>query len=108
MFSILLLSLFIFTTDPAPAFSLVDMEGNMVTLSDFKGKVVYLTFWASWCKPCLNGFKNTQNIRQKLSKQGIVLINVTTDSSKEKWLLYPTKMRIAVLRCSAARTGEGA
>lgn len=85
MFSILLFSLFIFTTEPAPAFSLIDTEGKTVTLSDFKGKVAYLTFWASWCKPCLNGFKNTQNIRQKLAKQGIVLINVTTDSSKEKW-----------------------
>ena len=83
--AILLVTFFTFTAEPAPAFTLVDRAGKTVELKDFKGKVVYLTFWASWCQPCLKGFKNTQNIRQKLAEQGIVLINVTTDSSKEQW-----------------------
>ncbi len=85
LLSFLLLTFLTFTVEPAPAFTLVDTAGKTVNLKDFQGQVVYLTFWASWCKPCLNGFKNTTTIRQKLAAQGVVLINVTTDSSTQKW-----------------------
>lgn len=83
--SIILLTLFSFMGDPAPPFTLLDIEGNEVSLKDYQGQVVYLTFWASWCGPCLKGFKNSETTRKKLAAQGIVLINVTTDATEEKW-----------------------
>jgi len=83
--SILLLAIFTFTADIAPPFSLKDTKGNLVSLKDYQGQVIYLTFWASWCGPCLKGFRNTQSTRKKLADQGIVLINVTTDATEEKW-----------------------
>jgi len=85
LLSFLLLTFFTFTAEPAPEFTLMDAEGKKVSLKDYQGKVVYLTFWASWCKPCLSGFKNTEEVRQKLAAQGVVLINVTTDGSKDRW-----------------------
>lgn len=83
--SFLLLTFFTFTVEPAPEFTLTDTAGETVNLKDFQGKVVYLTFWASWCQPCLKGFKNTKVIREKLAAQGVILINVTTDGSKDRW-----------------------
>lgn len=82
---LLALGLFVAEPEPAPPFTLVDGENNQVQLKDFRGQVVYLSFWASWCQPCLKGFRNSEEMRLKLAEQGIVLINVTIDKSDATW-----------------------
>jgi thiol-disulfide isomerase/thioredoxin len=52
-------------SQPAPAFSLVDLEGNKVSLAELKGKVVILDFWATWCAPCKKSFPAMQKALDK-------------------------------------------
>jgi len=69
----------------APDFTLPDENGRMVSLNDFKGKVIYLSFWATWCKPCLSGFQKSESMRKELAAMGVVLINVSVDRDPNVW-----------------------
>jgi thiol-disulfide isomerase/thioredoxin len=55
--------------EPAPDFSLQDLEGNQVILSELKGKVVVLDFWATWCTYCLDSFPGMQETIKKYHGQ---------------------------------------
>lgn len=67
---------------PAPAFSLLDQNGSRISLSDFKGQVVFLDFWASWCPPCKQSFPFMNEIQQNYGHRGLRVIAVNTDSNK--------------------------
>jgi peroxiredoxin len=71
--------------EKAPAFTVETLDGKSISLRDFKGKVVYISFWASWCSPCINGFKKYADLRQKLSDIGVVLLNVSIDKTETAW-----------------------
>jgi len=69
----------------APEFIMVMEDGTVKSISDFKGEVVYLSFWASWCKPCINGFNRYAEMRQEMEDIGVVMLNVSIDSDSDKW-----------------------
>ena len=71
---------------PAPDFSTKDKEGNVISLSDFKGKYVLLDFWASWCRPCRLKAKELKKIYPELKEKGIVVLGVSLDEHREDWL----------------------
>ncbi|KPJ59483.1 MAG: hypothetical protein AMS15_06910 [Planctomycetes bacterium DG_23] len=81
---------------PAPAFELLDFEGNTVSLADFQGKVVFLDFWATWCGPCVYAVPCVQALYEKYKDKGVVVIgmNVSDDPeaakkfAEEKGLTY--------------------
>ena len=54
---------------PAEDFTLVDLEGENVKLSDFKGQTVVVDFWATWCRPCLESFPGMKKAIEKLAKE---------------------------------------
>lgn len=61
---------------PAEDFRLVDLDGNPHRLSDYKGKVVLLNFWATWCKPCTTEMPAMQTCYDKLRDKGFVVLAV--------------------------------
>ncbi len=60
----------------APDFTLADLEGNQVTLSDFRGKTVFINFWATWCPPCRAEMPEIEAIHQEYKDKGVVVIGV--------------------------------
>lgn len=64
---------------PAPNFQLVDMDGKVVSLEALKEKVVFLDFWATWCRPCVSSFPAMQKfVDANKNRQDVVLLFVNT------------------------------
>jgi thiol-disulfide isomerase/thioredoxin len=74
------------TSTPAPLLEGITADGRKVALQDYQGRIVYISFWASWCKPCLKNFKNNEGKRKELQDIGVVLYNVSIDDKKEAFL----------------------
>jgi thiol-disulfide isomerase/thioredoxin len=66
-------------TGQAPAWSLVDPDGRVVRSEQFKGKVVVLDFWATWCVPCRIEIPGYIDLQRKYGKDGLVIIGVSVD-----------------------------
>ncbi|WP_144212686.1 TlpA disulfide reductase family protein [Shewanella donghaensis] len=60
-------------------YDLKDLSGNVVNLNEFKGKVVYIDFWASWCAPCRKSFPWMEKMHQQYKQQGLVVIAINID-----------------------------
>lgn len=71
----------------APDFTLTTPDGKKVSLSQFRGKVVLLDFWATWCGPCLREMPNVISIYKKYHSKGLEILGVSLDEEKsaDKW-----------------------
>lgn len=77
----------------APDLNLPTKSGEM-HLNDFKGRVVYLDFWASWCKPCVKSFPWMQTLQDKYRDQGLEVIAINLDSERALAESFLKKMNV--------------
>jgi cytochrome c biogenesis protein CcmG/thiol:disulfide interchange protein DsbE len=64
---------------PAPEFSVKDLDGKTVSLSDMKGKVVFLNFWATWCPPCREEIPDFVEFYNQNRSRGIEIVGLSVD-----------------------------
>ncbi|MCK5032270.1 MAG: redoxin domain-containing protein [Calditrichia bacterium] len=63
----------------APDFALQDLNGNIVKLSDYKGKVVIIDFWATWCGPCRRGIPEFVALQSEYGEDKLAILGVSVD-----------------------------
>jgi peroxiredoxin/outer membrane lipoprotein-sorting protein len=69
---------------PAPDFSLLDLEGQEVKLSQLKGKVVLLNFWATWCVPCRSEMPNIELLHREFKDKGVVVLGIDDEEPQKQ------------------------
>jgi thiol-disulfide isomerase/thioredoxin len=77
------------SSGPAPAFQLSGRGGKAIDLSQFKGQVVMINFWATWCKPCRDEMPLLEDIYKKYKPMGFTLVGVNVEpdaKDAEAWL----------------------
>ena len=70
-------------TPPAIEFTRKSPDGKMVSLKDFRGKVVFLNFWATWCPPCRSEMPDMENLYKKYKDRGFALVAVNVQESAD-------------------------
>jgi peroxiredoxin len=66
---------------PAPDWKLTDLEGNAVSSADFKGKVMVVDFWATWCAPCRSEIPGYVDLYRKYGKDRLAIVGVSLDEA---------------------------
>jgi peroxiredoxin len=72
------------THQKTPNFRLEDLEGKKMGLKDFKGKVVFLNFWATWCSPCKEEMPSIERLQQKFREKDFIFLTISVDYEGRK------------------------
>jgi len=78
-------------------FSLIDTTGKMVSMKDFKGKVIFIDVWATWCGPCREQFPHLKEIEEEYgNNEDIVFMGISIDKlqDQQKWLKFIRKEKM--------------
>ncbi len=82
---------------PAPAFDTVDMQGNVRSLSDLRGKVVFVNFWATWCSPCREEMPSMQRLYEKMPKDKFEMIALFNKDNPKAVKNFVSQLRLTFL-----------
>ncbi len=78
--------------DPAPNFAIPLLEGDQkLKLADYRGKVVWLDFWASWCPPCLKSLPDLEALRKEMPEKHFQIVAINVDKDPKKALKFLAK-----------------
>lgn len=70
---------------PAPAFAYPDAKGQKVSLEDFRGKVVYVDVWATWCGPCKKEIPHLEKLQEQFHGRPVAFVSVSIDKNADAW-----------------------
>ncbi|HXV84716.1 MAG TPA: TlpA disulfide reductase family protein [Candidatus Binatia bacterium] len=79
---------------PSPDFTLPDVERGKVSLKDFRGKLLMLNFWASWCVPCREEMPAMERLYQRYKDQGFVILGVNLQDDKKSAISFVKELKI--------------
>ncbi len=79
---------------PAPELKAQDLTGATRTLADYRGKVVLLNFWASWCPPCLREMPSMERLRVKMGGRALAIVALDSAETPEEVRAYLSRMEL--------------
>ena len=91
----------------APDFALPTMAGDTLRLSDLRGHVVILDFWASWCAPCMGEMPVMKEIYEKYHDRGLEIVGISLDDKRDRWVNAIEKEGLAWRQVSSLEGRDG-
>lgn len=92
--------------DSAPGFSLTADNGQTVSLPNFKGKLLILNFWASWCQPCIQETPSLSQLAQQFAGKGVVVLGVSVDKDQRAYSAFLQRFHPAFLTVRDSKVHE--
>ena len=94
----------------APGFRLASLAGGEMDLASYRGKVVVLNFWATWCPPCVAEMPSLERLHRALGPEGLAVLTVSTDEDEEILSEFVTRygLTLPVLLDPGGRTAAAA
>ena len=84
----------LWTGGPPPALALKDLDGRQHRLADYRGKVVLINFWATWCGPCREEMPSIQELKSKLAGRPFVVLAINLDEPESRIRKFLTQMKL--------------
>ncbi len=79
---------------PTPDFTLSTPNGKKISLKDFRGKIVFLNFWASWCIPCREEMPSMEKLYQEFKDKNFVILAVNIQDRKQEALAFVKELKL--------------
>ncbi len=94
--------------DTAPAIQLMDQAGKAFSLGAYKGQVVLVDFWASWCGPCRKSLPELDDLQTRFASRGVKVVGISLDADPSSMTAFLEKVpvRFTILHDPAGQTGE--
>jgi peroxiredoxin len=79
---------------PTPDFSLTNAEGKKISLKDFRGKTLFLNFWATWCEPCREEMPAMEKLYQEYKNNNFVVLAVNVKDRRQEALAFVKELKL--------------